>query len=70
MLIFSTYSLGQLLRQNGIRASGIQAPGVDTEDRFETLIDANDQLAERIVSRIICSILTTKKFQLLSNIIK
>ena len=48
--------MGQVLRHNGIRAAGFsgpQASSVDVEDKFEALIDANDQLAESIVSSCI-----------------
>lgn len=52
-LLMSYCRLGQVLRHNGIRApgfSGPQARNVDLEDKFESMIDANDQLAESIVS--------------------
>ena len=42
-----------MLIQNGIRAPAIlgsQSAEMDIDDKFEALIDANDQLTERIVS--------------------
>ena len=46
--------LGRILRHNGIRAPAIlgsQSSEMDIDDKFEALIDANDQLTERIVCR-------------------
>jgi hypothetical protein len=47
-------SLGKLLKHNGIRGSLLNSNSADADpdDRLESLIDANDQLTERVVSRI------------------